>query len=138
MDVRGILLLLLMMLPAARSRNSRWEGVLMIVIYLCIFTSYFKRMISTKANHQIIWKPAGSKRELSLEIAAGEVVSWWAHQVQAKPPLLQILGTLSKQDAGGITMNGIGQISLSRTRLARFRNRHIGFVFQFHQLLARV
>lgn len=72
---------------------------------------------------------------ISLEIAAGEVVSVVGASGAGKTTLLQILGTLSRQDAGDITMNGIRTDQLTGNRLARFRNRHIGFVFQFHQLL---
>ncbi len=72
---------------------------------------------------------------ISLEIAAGEVVSVVGASGAGKTTLLQILGTLSKQDAGYITMNGIRTDQLTGGKLARFRNMHIGFVFQFHQLL---
>lgn len=72
---------------------------------------------------------------ISLEIAAGEVVSVVGASGAGKTTLLQILGTLSRQDAGDITMNGIRTDQLSGNKLARFRNMHIGFVFQFHQLL---
>lgn len=72
---------------------------------------------------------------ISLEIEAGEVVSVVGASGAGKTTLLQILGTLSRQDAGDITMNGIRTDQLTGNRLARFRNRHIGFVFQFHQLL---
>jgi len=72
---------------------------------------------------------------ISLEIAAGEVVSVVGASGAGKTTLLQILGTLSKQDAGHITMNGIRTDQLTGGKLARFRNLHIGFVFQFHQLL---
>ena len=72
---------------------------------------------------------------ISLEIAAGEVVSVVGASGAGKTTLLQILGTLSKQDGGHITMNGIRTDKLTGGKLARFRNMHIGFVFQFHQLL---
>ena len=72
---------------------------------------------------------------ISLEVAAGEVVSVVGASGAGKTTLLQILGTLSKQDAGNITMNGIRTDQLTGSTLARFRNMHIGFVFQFHQLL---
>jgi len=49
--------------------------------------------------------------------------------------LLQILGTLDKPDLGEIEVDGIDFSKLSETELATFRNRHIGFIFQFHQLL---
>ena len=72
---------------------------------------------------------------ISLEIAAGEVVSVVGASGAGKTTLLQILGTLSRQDAGDISMNGIRTDQLAGNKLARFRNMHIGFVFQFHQLL---
>ncbi len=72
---------------------------------------------------------------ISLEIAAGEVVSVVGASGAGKTTLLQILGTLSRQDSGDITMNGIQTGKLAGSKLARFRNMHIGFVFQFHQLL---
>jgi lipoprotein-releasing system ATP-binding protein len=72
---------------------------------------------------------------ISLEIAAGEVVSVVGASGAGKTTLLQIMGTLSRQDSGNITMNGIRTDQLSGSKLARFRNMHIGFVFQFHQLL---
>jgi lipoprotein-releasing system ATP-binding protein len=72
---------------------------------------------------------------ISLEVADGEVVSVVGASGAGKTTLLQILGTLSKQDSGDITMNGIRTDQLSGNKLARFRNKHIGFVFQFHQLL---
>ena len=52
-----------------------------------------------------------------------------------KTTLLQVLGTLHKPDSGSLFINGIDVLSLKGDSLARFRNRHLGFVFQFHQLL---
>jgi lipoprotein-releasing system ATP-binding protein len=72
---------------------------------------------------------------IHLEIAAGEVVSIVGASGAGKTTLLQILGTLSRQDTGEITINGIRTDSLAGNKLSRFRNMHIGFVFQFHQLL---
>ena len=72
---------------------------------------------------------------IDLEIAEKEVVSIVGASGAGKTTLLQILGTLSKQDAGFVTINGIRTDTLAGNKLARFRNRHIGFVFQFHQLL---
>ncbi|MCK4750131.1 MAG: ABC transporter ATP-binding protein [Bacteroidales bacterium] len=72
---------------------------------------------------------------ISLEIAAGEVVSIVGASGAGKTTLLQILGTLSKQDQGSVTINDIRTDTLLNNKLARFRNQHIGFVFQFHQLL---
>ncbi|PID92591.1 MAG: lipoprotein-releasing system ATP-binding protein LolD [Bacteroidetes bacterium] len=70
-----------------------------------------------------------------MEVAAGEVVSVVGASGAGKTTLLQILGTLGKADGGYVSINGIRTDSLTSNRLARFRNSHIGFVFQFHQLL---
>jgi lipoprotein-releasing system ATP-binding protein len=89
-----------------------------------------------KAEH--ITKSFGNLQVLkgiSLEIAAGEVVSIVGPSGAGKTTLLQILGTLSKQDQGVVTINGIRTDRLLNNKLAGFRNKHIGFVFQFHQLL---
>ena len=72
---------------------------------------------------------------ISLKIAAGEVVSVVGASGAGKTTLLQILGTLSRQDGGSIEINGIRTDQLVGSKLASFRNTHIGFVFQFHQLL---
>lgn len=72
---------------------------------------------------------------INLEVAEGEVVSIVGASGAGKTTLLQILGTLSKQDQGTVTINGIQTNLLVKNQLARFRNQHIGFVFQFHQLL---
>jgi len=65
---------------------------------------------------------------IDLEIGKGEVVS-------GKTTLLQIIGTLDRPDSGTVAIDGIDTSSMSTRKLAEFRNRHIGFVFQFHQLL---
>ena len=72
---------------------------------------------------------------ISLEISAGEVVSVVGPSGAGKTTLLQILGTLSRQNGGSIEINGIRTDQLAGNRLSAFRNMHIGFVFQFHQLL---
>lgn len=72
---------------------------------------------------------------IDLSIAASEVVSIVGPSGAGKTTLLQILGTLSRQDGGSIEINGIRTDQLAGNRLASFRNMHIGFVFQFHQLL---
>lgn len=72
---------------------------------------------------------------IHLDVKAGEVVSIVGASGAGKTTLLQILGTLSKQDQGTVTINGIRTDQLASNQLARFRNLHLGFVFQFHQLL---
>lgn len=72
---------------------------------------------------------------ISLQIAEGEVVSVVGASGAGKTTLLQIIGTLSRQNSGTVEINGIETSTLQGNQLARFRNRNIGFVFQFHQLL---
>ena len=72
---------------------------------------------------------------LDLHINKGEVVSIVGPSGAGKTTLLQIIGTLDKPDAGTICIDGIDVSSLSTRKLSDFRNQHIGFVFQFHQLL---
>ncbi len=72
---------------------------------------------------------------IDLHIDKGEVVSIVGPSGAGKTTLLQIMGTLEKADSGTITINGQGVSGLSNNKLADFRNRNIGFVFQFHQLL---
>ena len=72
---------------------------------------------------------------IDMHISRGEVVSIVGPSGAGKTTLLQIMGTLDKPDAGTLTIDGTDVLALGRTKLANFRNRHIGFVFQFHQLL---
>ena len=72
---------------------------------------------------------------IDLTIGKGEVVSIVGPSGAGKTTLLQIMGTLDKADAGTITIDGTNVSKLKEKELSAFRNRHIGFVFQFHQLL---
>lgn len=72
---------------------------------------------------------------INLTINKGEVVSIVGPSGAGKTTLLQIIGTLDTPDGGSILINGQDVTALSQKKLADFRNRHIGFVFQFHQLL---
>ena len=74
-------------------------------------------------------------RGVSLEVSRGEVVSIVGASGAGKTTLLQILGTLSKADRGSVEIDGQDVSSLGDRALSRFRNAHIGFVFQFHHLL---
>lgn len=72
---------------------------------------------------------------VSLEVAKGEVVAVTGASGAGKTTLLQILGTLSRADAGRLEIDGTDVATLRDRELSRFRNSHIGFVFQFHHLL---
>ena len=74
-------------------------------------------------------------KDINLHINKGEVVSIVGPSGAGKTTLLQIIGTLDKPDSGTICIDGIDVSSLSTRKLSDFRNQHIGFVFQFHQLL---
>ncbi len=74
-------------------------------------------------------------RGISLDIAKGEVVSIVGPSGAGKTTLLQIMGTLDKPDSGLVVIDGTPVGGLKERRLSDFRNRRIGFVFQFHQLL---
>ena len=91
-------------------------------------------MITTQG----ITKSFGSLQVLKgidLHIDKGEVVSIVGPSGAGKTTLLQIIGTLDRPDAGTVRIDGIDVSNLSKKKLSDFRNQHIGFVFQFHQLL---
>ncbi len=72
---------------------------------------------------------------IDLTIGKGEVVSIVGPSGAGKTTLLQIMGTLDKADTGTVTIDGVEVNRLGERKLSAFRNLHIGFVFQFHQLL---
>ena len=74
-------------------------------------------------------------KDINLEIARGELVSIMGASGAGKSTLLHILGTLSTPDKGTLSIDGTDVLSLSGKGLSDFRNRKIGFVFQFHHLL---
>ena len=72
---------------------------------------------------------------VSVEVAKGEIVAIVGASGAGKSTLLQILGTLMPADSGSVQIAGAEVGTLSERQLAAFRNKHIGFVFQFHHLL---
>ena len=72
---------------------------------------------------------------IDLSVNKREVISIVGPSGAGKTTLLQVLGTLYRPDAGSILFNGTDLSALGKKALARFRNEHIGFIFQFHQLL---
>lgn len=89
-------------------------------------------------NAENIVKSFGSLKVLKgvcLSVEKGEIVSIMGLSGAGKSTLLQILGTLSTPDSGSLRIDGTDVTGLSGKRLAAFRNKSIGFVFQFHHLL---
>ncbi len=74
-------------------------------------------------------------KKVSLSIENSKVVTIVGPSGAGKSTLLHIIGTLDKPDRGEVVIDGVNLNSLSDDKLAEFRNRHIGFVYQFHHLL---
>lgn len=72
---------------------------------------------------------------VSLEIAKGELVAITGPSGAGKSTLLHLMGALDSPDSGSVRINGTDVFGLSSKKQARFRNEHLGFVFQFHHLL---
>ncbi len=72
---------------------------------------------------------------VDLSIQKGEIVSIVGPSGAGKTTLLQIIGTLDKPNSGSVKLNGVDVNTLNEKELSAFRNKHIGFIFQFHQLL---
>ena len=72
---------------------------------------------------------------VNLHVKESEIVSIVGSSGAGKTTLLQILGTLDNPDNGTLTINNIDPFSLSSNKMAAFRNKEVGFIFQFHQLL---
>jgi lipoprotein-releasing system ATP-binding protein len=74
-------------------------------------------------------------KDINLQISEGEVVSIVGASGAGKTTLLQILGTLDSADSGSLLIDGMETAGLKGNALADFRNKKVGFIFQFHQLL---
>ncbi len=72
---------------------------------------------------------------VNLSVNQGEIVAIMGPSGAGKTTLLQIIGTLLTPDSGKVSINQTDVFSLNEKQLAAFRNRHVGFIFQFHQLL---
>lgn len=72
---------------------------------------------------------------IDLDIERGKIVSIVGASGAGKTTLLQIMGTLDKPDSGSVVIDGVNVMKLSDAKRSAFRNKHMGFVFQFHQLL---
>lgn len=104
--------------------------------HLRIFEFYPQRMaLLTAQNIHKRYGIVEILKGVDLSIERGEVVSIVGSSGAGKSTLLHILGTLDKADTGTVVLNGATLTQLQGNALAHFRNRHIGFVFQFHHLL---
>lgn len=93
-----------------------------------------KEMLSAKDIHKR-YGPVEVLKGVDININHGEIISIVGPSGSGKSTLLHILGTLDKPDRGEVFLNNETISSLQGNRLASFRNKHIGFVFQFHHLL---
>lgn len=91
-------------------------------------------MISGKNIHKS-YGPLEVLKGIDLEISKGEIVSIVGASGAGKTTLLQIIGTLDKSTSGSISFDSQDVATMSEKKLASFRNKNIGFVFQFHHLL---
>jgi len=74
-------------------------------------------------------------QDVSLRVEKGEIVAIIGKSGAGKTTLLQIIGTLDKPDSGRVLIDGTDVLNLKDHALAEYRNKHIGFIFQYHQLL---
>ena len=95
---------------------------------------YFRRML-TATNIEKFYGKLHVLKGVDISIAKGEIVSIVGSSGAGKSTLLHILGTLDRPDKGQVILNDQRIDKLSGKSLARFRNIHIGFIFQFHHLL---
>ena len=72
---------------------------------------------------------------VNLKVQKGEIVAIIGKSGAGKTTLLQIIGTLDRPTQGHVLINGTDEFTMREKELAAFRNKHIGFIFQFHQLL---
>lgn len=83
-------------------------------------------------------QPLTVLQNVSMELTTGDSVAIVGPSGSGKSTLLQILGTLDHPDKGTVSINGINPFELNENALAKFRNQHIGFVFQDHHLLPQL
>lgn len=91
-------------------------------------------MIEAK-NIRKSFGPLNVLKGISLVVEKGEIISVVGASGAGKSTLLHIIGTLDKADSGSLKINGVEVHELSERKISDFRNRNIGFVFQFHHLL---
>src|SRR5687768_230863 len=99
-----------------------------LLLYIC------PMLISVKDLHKF-YDQLHVLKGISLEIKKSEVVSIVGPSGAGKTTLLQIIGTLDKADQGTVEIDNVELSRMNASKLAAFRNSHIGFIFQFHHLL---
>lgn len=99
-----------------------------------VIINYFRCMLSAK-NIKKQYGRLNVLKGVDVRVSKGEIVSIVGSSGAGKSTLLHILGTLDKPDSGEIILNGQPLHMLKGNKLSAFRNKHIGFVFQFHHLL---
>lgn len=117
-----------------------WTGKFLATcsLYQSFAIWLYKADIRNMISGKNIYRRFGTVEVLKgvdITIQKGEIVSIVGPSGSGKSTLLHILGTLDKADSGEVVMNETVISSLSSKKLANFRNKHIGFVFQFHHLL---
>ena len=106
--------------------------LLPILYYICIFI-YYDKMIKVTNIHKSYGKLEVLKG-IDLEIKKGEIISIVGASGAGKSTLLHIIGTLDRADTGNVSIDNIVVNNLPEKKLSEFRNKNIGFVFQFHHL----
>ena len=106
----------------------------LFAIQFAIIIDYFRRML-TAINIEKYYGPLQVLKGVDINISKGEIVSIVGSSGAGKSTFLHILGTLDKPDKGQVMLNGERTDKLSGKALAKFRNKNIGFIFQFHHLL---
>ena len=112
--------------------------LIMLILPRSYIFVFLRQIFAQMIDVQNITKSYGSLRVLKgidLHIGKSEIVSILGASGAGKTTLLQIVGTLLKPDSGKVLIDGIDTFALGEKKLSAFRNSHIGFVFQFHQLL---
>lgn len=120
------------MTAGARNTNALLSAAITKKDYLCIPE---KLLMIVAENIQKAFGSLEVLKGISLSIAKGEIVSVVGASGAGKSTLLHIVGTLDRADRGRIIINGNDVAAMNERKLSAFRNREIGFVFQFHHLL---
>ena len=115
-------------------KNNSSILILYPISLLMPIIGYFRRMLMAK-NVEKYYGPLQVLKGVDINIKKGEIVSIVGSSGAGKSTFLHILGTLDKPDKGEVSLNNERIDKLSGKMLAKFRNKNIGFIFQFHHLL---